>query len=223
MSSKYKIRITQNELNGYAKARLQISVGQPYHEDNKFLATALWVAENFSNVSINLCDTLQRHNLIYHGYSPFQAYDKALSDGKEWLQRNGEALIAIPNLKITHWEDWKKGSGWNTALQDTKSLHETDRTFFDLVEKSAEEFWRRRQGKDGYPEERKADFFKASRDYILEEIAVSMLMSEKDIAEIYPGTFPLPLYYLRDNGISSPASMTSIAFLKKNSAVPQAA
>lgn len=218
MSSHYKIRITKKECDNYRSARLQISVGQQYHEGGKFLATTEWLAAApFETISINLCDTLQRHNLMYHGYSPFAAFDKALQNGKEWLERNKAALQLIPDAKITHWETWKKNPDWDQAQSKTSYLYENDQIFCDLVEKSVEEFWKRRQGKDGYTEDRKDDFFLASRNYILEEIAVSMIMSQPDIAEIYPGTFPLPLYHLRDIGISAPSSMTTIAFMKRGS------
>lgn len=223
MSSEYKIRIVKNELSTLQNVRLQISVGQPYHEGRKFHATALWASQNFKNISINLCDTLQRHNLIYHGYTPFAAFDKSLALGKEWLDRNSPALQLISSLKITHWEDWKANREWPTALEKTRHLYAHDQIFFDLVEKSAELFWERRRGKEGYPENKKDAFYTASRNYILEEIAVSMVMSANDIAEIYPGTFPLPLYHLRLNNISAPVSMTSIAFTKKKTNIANAA
>lgn len=215
MSSEYKIRVVKNELGDFENVRLQISVGQPYHEGSKFYATALWASQNFKSISVNLCDTLQRHNLMYHGYTPFAAFDKSLTLGKEWLDRNGNALRLISGLKITHWEDWKTRAEWPSALDKTRYLYERDPVFFDLVEKSASLFWDRRLGKEGYPENRKGAFYVASRDYILEEIAVSMVMSAPNIAEIYPGTFPLPLYHLRQNNVSAPTSMTSIAFTKK--------
>ncbi len=218
MSLKYRVRITKNELENFSHARLQISVGQPYHEDEKFLATTTWMAANsFDKISINLCDTLQRHNLVYHGYSPFTAFDKALAAGEEWMDRNKEALSFLPNANITRWENWKKDVSWPSLMEKTNQMYGTDPRFYKLVEESVEAFWERRRGKEGYPEERKNDFFSASRNYILEEIAVSMIMSADDIAEIYPGTFPLPLYYLRENNIPAPLSMTTIAFMKKKS------
>lgn len=47
MSSKYKIRTFADEYKARRQARLQISVGQLYHEGEKFLAAARWVASNF--------------------------------------------------------------------------------------------------------------------------------------------------------------------------------
>lgn len=223
MSSIYKVRITRNELTGFNRARLQISVGQPYHEGEKFLATVKWVADNFDDISINMCDTLQRHNLVYLGYTPFQAFDEAIQAGNEWLERNTQALSLVKNASMTRWEDWKKNSEWPECWKKTLNLYEDDESFIDLVDKGAELFWDRRKGKEGYPEGRKPDFIYASKQYILEEVAVSMIMSSNDIAEIYPGSFPIPLYYLRDKKIPAPLSMTSIAFTKKKQFLKEAA
>ena len=40
-----------------------ISIGQPYHEKEKFLATMDLVNRTFSACHIVVCDTLQRHTL----------------------------------------------------------------------------------------------------------------------------------------------------------------
>ena len=148
MSSEYRIRVVKSELGDFDNVRLQISVGQPYHEGNKFFATALWVSQSFKNIHINLCDTLQRHNLIYQGYTPFTAFDKSLVLGKQWLDRNSPALRLISGLKITHWEDWKAKAEWPEALKKTRHLYANDPVFFDLVEKSVSLFWDRRRGKE---------------------------------------------------------------------------
>ncbi len=215
MSSPYKIRIIQNEHAGFEKARLQISVGQPYHEGEKFLAAAEWVAQNFKSTSVNLCDSLQRHNNVYFGYSPFEAFNKAITDGDAWLVRNSKALSLLPNLEITRWEQWKERPEWPAAWQTTKSLYAQNREFMNSVETSVENFWLRKQGMPGYPEEKKQNFVEASRQYILEEVAISFVMTRSDTVEVYPGTFIAPLVYLRDNKILPDLAMTSIRFMKK--------
>ena len=48
--------------NAFDTARLQISVGQPYHEGDKLAATADWVRHRFGRVIVCVNDTLQRFN-----------------------------------------------------------------------------------------------------------------------------------------------------------------
>jgi hypothetical protein len=45
----------------YSCATLLISVGQPYHEREKFAVTLDWAARHFERLHVLVADTLQRH------------------------------------------------------------------------------------------------------------------------------------------------------------------
>jgi len=222
MSLMYKIRLKKNELSNLKKIRFQISVGQEYHEGDKFLATVEWARTRFEDISLNLCDSLQRHNFEFLGLSPFSAFSLSLKKGDEWLERNSRALSLI-NPQITRWEDWKKDPRWYEIKNDTDKLYNSDLAFRIIINDSVESIWQRRSSKTFIPLEEKPLFFKTCEKYLLEEVAVSAIMSSDNIAEIYPGSFPRPLYYLRDKNMPAPRSMTEIGFLKSKRVLREAA
>ena len=60
MSNPYKlVTLRSPGWAAYSAATLLISVGQPYHEGEKFAATVAWASRHFERVH---ADTLQRHN-----------------------------------------------------------------------------------------------------------------------------------------------------------------
>jgi len=78
-------------------ARLQLSAGQPYHEAEKLRATFNWVGQRFEKVIICANDTLQRFNHEMDGLTPSEAFSKAESDGREWIERNISSIRSLPN------------------------------------------------------------------------------------------------------------------------------
>src|SRR5688572_6281343 len=72
--------------HAYDVARLPISVGQSYHEGEKFKATLRWLQPRFKKIVICVNDTLQRHN--FSNISDNEAFFKAEAAGREWIERN---------------------------------------------------------------------------------------------------------------------------------------
>lgn len=216
MSMNYKIKIMRNEWHGYDAARLEISVGQPYHEGEKFSALTGWIQRHFDSATVNVCDSLQRHNLRLIGLSPFNALNKAIDLGDEWIERNKQALSILPNLKIIRWDDWKKEKEWDDGLEASLHAYRHDPNFSKLIDSKALEFWNRRSKRDNLSETLKDDFLSSSRNYMLEEVAVGVVMAkDKSVADIYPGTILPAFDYFRDVGLPAPVSMTTIGFSKR--------
>lgn len=60
----YKVVLNSPSIwRDYSTCRLQISVGKPKHEGDKFFALTEWAAARFDKVYLIVSDTLQRHNL----------------------------------------------------------------------------------------------------------------------------------------------------------------
>ena len=67
METLYKANLTKlndlNDDNKFNSCMLTVSVGQLVHEGQKFQATLDLINRNFSQCTIGVCDTLQRHSL----------------------------------------------------------------------------------------------------------------------------------------------------------------
>jgi hypothetical protein len=100
----YKAKVTKSgQWQRYNVARMGISVGQPYHEGEKFIAACEWVAKRFSKVSVLVADTLQRHNLPGGDTEWNRLISRQAGDA--WLARNGKAMDILPNLNLVRWDD----------------------------------------------------------------------------------------------------------------------
>ena len=172
--------------------RLQISVGQEYHEDEKMDATADWCAPRFDRVMVCVNDTLQRFNMMFEdGLSEQDAYLKSQQQGREWVDRNIEKFAGVGHLEVKRWESWKKDAHFSDTLKNIKQLYESDSEFKTAIDDNIQSIWDRR-GKVSpalYTDSRRDEFNDLSRRYLLEEIAVFSLMYEQQEAiDIYPGT-----------------------------------
>ncbi len=179
----------------YNTARLQISVGQEYHEGEKFKATIDWARHRFKKVVVCVNDTLQRFNYLYQdGSSESDAFNKAEAAGREWVERNLSIIRSAQNFEIHRWEDWRRNPEFAYEYEHVQNLYNKDPYIKDMVNHEVLNFWKRRivkdDGKVGYTF---ASFQKASTAYLLEEIAVFFLMFRRDeAADVYPGSVLLP-------------------------------
>ena len=85
-----------------------ISVGQLYHEFEKFEATINLINKSFKQCTIVVGDTLQRHNIAArYDVSLEKAYIMAKKAGDAWINRNTMFYqrLTIP-YTITRWDYW---------------------------------------------------------------------------------------------------------------------
>lgn len=188
-SGAYKIRIKEGTgWREYDTVRLEISVGQPYHEGEKLRSKIEWARARFQDVNVLVNDTLQRFNLMYErGMSEKQATKETRLQGDEWLVRNGEALAGCSCYR---WDHWKNHEDFSSTLWKAEMFYRNNAGFHDAVENAIYEVWDRRAGQEGYEHNRKDDFFNVSREYLLEETA-GLALAYKALPGIsaYPGTF----------------------------------
>lgn len=185
----YAIRIKEgDEWRSYDTLRLEISIGQNYHEGQKFLCTTDWAKSRFKNVVVLCNDTLQRYNLaLIHGGEPDDYLHKTFREGSEWIRRNWSALSGI---RIARWEDWRSASDFATASENSWSLYRENLTFQNAVLDSIRAVYERRLLRGAVSENDKDRFFRLSLDYLMEETA-GLALAYRDYHGIsaYPGTF----------------------------------
>lgn len=176
--------------------RLQISVGQAYHEGDKFEATINWVKERFSHVIICVNDTLQRYNYIFeHGISEQHAKQISRIDGDEWIKRNLAVIETLPNYKIYRWDHWIKHPRTEHFYGKARYNYETHEAFYNSMQHTISNLWARKikQNKSFYENKGFGHFQNLSKQYLLEETAAFSCMFENTHAlDIYPGTVLLP-------------------------------
>lgn len=194
----YKISIKNGRnWRDYRTARLEISVGQPYHEGDKFYAVCDFAAKNFDRVIVDVADTLQRHNHALEE-GDFWAWTKTRSAGDQWIARNSEALALLPNCDIQRWEMWLSHPEYPRALAQMVELYKTIPSLKAELNRTVDSFLARNtQSKHSL-----SDLRHKSLSYLLEEAAVAILQNEAEQAvDIYPGT---PMEFLNTlHGVDS--------------------
>lgn len=179
--------------SNFSNARLQISVGQEYHEGEKIKATFNWVADRFDKITVCVNDTLQRFNYMFDGMSEEEAYSKSEAEGREWIERNQAKWRHLPNIEIVRWDTWKKDPLFKTKLEEVQTRYHEDGSFRNEVDREVSSFWQRRLKAGDVIEAKFTRFSKFSKAYLLEEIAIFPIMSERTNAvDIYPGSTLLP-------------------------------
>jgi len=179
----YKVFVKDKGLwRNYNTARLQISVGNPKHDGDKFFALTEWAAGRFDKVILIVSDTLQRHNLAQDKEIDMKdAYDVALLEGQIWLRDNKAAIENIPSAKrvLTVWDDWMSHPDFASTHAEIKNIYLTEDSVKYSVLEKAENFWARHDFKGTID---------TSVSYILEELAAFAIMfKESSAIDIYPG------------------------------------
>lgn len=176
-----------------------ISVGQLYHEGDKFLATMRTIDRRFTKATILVCDTLQRYTIAANtGISLEQALVESKKQGAAWLQRNQAAIdtLSIPH-EILHWDHWRLHSGFPEAKAKVEQLiaenPEVKQKFTQTVDEFCARFLKRNPG--AWVTDR---FKQMSYEYLVEEAILSLLWLESDYEfEVYPCNNNIALWEVR--------------------------
>ena len=157
--------------NAYKGATLLISIGQPYHEGEKFAVAAAWAARHFERLHLLVADTLQRHN----------APGDWRGEGRAWVARNWEAWASYKReVTLSHWDDWRSRPEFATVLQQFRSA--ADGLLGQAIDRDAARFVERQTAKG------QAANIDQCRAYLLEELAAITLQArEYPGVRVYPG------------------------------------
>lgn len=160
-----------------SKCSVTISVGQPSHEEEKFIATLAAVNKSFKECTIMVCDSLQRHTL---------KMDSSISDvhkcanklGIEWVKRNEEIIKTLDiRYNIIHWDYWLLHSEYENARNQINQLFLSNEDFKKTVEETALSFWERNINKFG-EQANKEITINNSCEYLKEECAVMLIWAK---------------------------------------------
>jgi tRNA-dependent cyclodipeptide synthase len=171
-----------------AKCALPISVGQPYHEGEKFKATIELINKNFKECVIIVCDSLQRHTLAIYDemMSEQELHQKAIVAGDQWVERNLETIkrLKIP-YQIRRWDEWLLLPEYREKRQFLDKLHREDASFKEALNNTANMFLERITRRS--PDLNKERILSKSLEYIKEECVFDFLwLKEQFSFEIYP-------------------------------------
>jgi len=186
---RYRVRVNSCPAwVGYRTCTLGISVGQPYHEGDKFAATVEWAARHFEHIRVDVSDTLQRHRLIGEGVPPQEAAALSLRAGDQWIERAAPVFgdSGRPHT-IVRWDAWLRHRDFRAVFDAYSGLAQSDPVLSAAIAGDVDGFLAR-QAKRVAPVADENWMRAASRAYLIEELAVITLQGAAECsARIYPG------------------------------------
>jgi len=184
---------------------LGISVGQEYHENHKLKAMIELINSTFRNsrvfVTFAVCDTLQRHSIgAIKGLSDEEARRESIEQGEKWLERNRKILLGLKvPYEFVHWDSWLKRPDFAYFSAKVCGELANNPGFRSAMQESVDSFSKRAIERDPSLDEQSIKV--ASKNYLIEESAVLMLMWAKDPRYqnlFYPGEMTKVLKVARD-------------------------
>lgn len=181
----YRVRARGDYWRTRAHCRLPISVGQAYHEGDKFRAAIEWVDRHaerpFRQCTVVLADTLQRHNL-----DSADSWKRAEDAGDSWLSRNAGALAAAGiSCSVVRWSELLNHPIFSVMHTRVQDLVDVDPQMRGAVQAVVADQVERRRTANGPTMD---DLARRVQRYVLEEIAAIGVMEVMDPgAMCYPG------------------------------------
>jgi tRNA-dependent cyclodipeptide synthase len=174
---------------GYGVCTLGISVGQPYHEGEKFAATVEWAARHFEHIRVDVSDTLQRHRLIGEGASPAEAARASLRAGDRWIAEAMPVLTAGGRpFAIVRWDNWLRHPELPAVHAAYSRLAASDPVLNAAITGDIDDFIARQVRRCGPLPGDETAVGAMIRAYLIEELAVITLQGAAErSARIYPG------------------------------------
>ena len=155
------------------KALLAISVGQPYHEKGKLMATIGLINKfPFNQCDIMVGDTLQRYN-YYGKMSEQEARNYCYQQGDSWLNRNALILekLAVPHL-VMRWDELLGHQEYEKYKNKIIDVYQNDFSYKTALYSNAEKYLDRL--KELNPESDRDSLLSFGLGYLLEEAPVIM-------------------------------------------------
>ena len=226
--NRYRLRINGSpDWVGYGRCTLGISVGQPYHEGEKFAATVEWAARHFEHIRVDVSDTLQRHRLIGVGASPAEAARASLRAGDRWIAEAMPVLAAGGKpFAIVRWDNWLRHPEFPAVHAAYSRLAASDPVLSAAITRDIDDFIARQARRYGPPADETAERA-TSRAYLIEELAVITLQGAAErSARLYPGPELASFKALRQGRVpGAPPGLerdyyVSVSFERRKTPVP---
>ena len=164
---------------------IYFSIGQPYCDGEKLLATMDLINETFSYCKMIVCDSLQRHTLMIRDpeLSEKEAYEKSILLGNEWFKRNESAYKYLTiESDISRWESWRHHERYSSYFAQIIELYSKDELYRNTIDSTINAFLMRNKLQGD------TRAFNLCKRYVLEEspILVPMLAETKIPFIVYP-------------------------------------
>lgn len=208
MSLKVKFKSKYN-LEHASNSILPISVGQKYHEDDKFFLTLKEIEKHFKTCTIIICDTLQRHTICFlDGYTNEHSYAVAKARGEFWRNKYEPYIQGLKlAVNFRHWDEVRQEIIFLEAEKEILKLYKNDASFRELYLKTATKLVARKKNI------LKTSIILAEKscvNYLLEESAARLSWCTGEYkAQVYPSIGNLCLQEVHKRfGVSNLAPVT---------------
>lgn len=202
MPNNIKVKLSSGNLIITKPARIQISMFNPYCTGKYLFALTKWLKnEGVGEIEYQVSDTLQRYNFIWRNRVNLKvARNQSLQAGEQWLTQNSPTTQfcqkVFNKFSVTRWDFWIQQKEFIEKRNFFYRLCENDSGFQAAIDEEIETYFNKL--KRSLNPSRK----KLSKDFLLEEIAVSEISTKYFPAnEIYPGPRFRPEQYLVENNI----------------------
>ncbi len=170
--------------------RIQISVGQPNYEGDKFYAFLEWANTRFETVTLVVSDTLQRWNMLFEQETTVEnAWNQSRQAGDEWLVRNGHMIETVSGLHILRWDDCLHAESYSLAREKLETMNNDCLLFQFAMQETKNAFWNRNMSSPGHSLERRNSFEHFSDQFLLEELAVFSDICARPGVDAYAGSW----------------------------------
>lgn len=168
---------------------LTISVGQEYHEGEKFKATTELVKNSFKSNHLMLYDSLQRYTMALRSNADADDfYEIATKQGDYWLERNSLAIENLQPHRIIRWSEWLSHPKFTYFKDKIETLKRENSEYNLAFEVTTNEFIKRFEAR--LPHSRSFNKTRAQKlctDYLVEECTALCIWPEtKCYVEVYP-------------------------------------
>lgn len=196
---KYKVSVRKGIGRGDWKESshviFEISLDNKHYRGDHFRSILDWAESNFKELTIIVCDTLQRHNLMFsENINEQEAQVISKERGDHWLDEYSPYMEskAIPT-QIYRWDKWLFCSQqYEKGLESLKTLYSEDINFQRDLQAFFEKVFERKAKLVPHIWDIKTQYIESVlMPYFFEETVVTSIFLE-DIKGIsaYPGTLP---------------------------------
>lgn len=185
----YKVSLKNSVAwQGASEVRLQISIGNPGTEGDKFYALCEWAGTRFPRVALVVSDTLQRHNVMSETLADHErALVVSRQSGEAWLARNSAAIDLLgEKASVMRWEEARLTEKTTAAEARLHQLYECDAEFKTALDATVQAFTTR----TGRDLGRERSIYEAhSRAFLIEELAVFSWLCVRPGVDAYAGSW----------------------------------
>lgn len=176
-----------------SKIIFEVSLDNKKYYGDYFFSILQWAQERFSEITIIICDTLQRYNIMHdQKINEKEAFEISINLGKNWISQNQFNLRSLKTKPtIYHWDHWLSYKDDFVLYQNTlQDLYDSNIYFKNECDKVFENILNRFEKKYKSQTIIKEDVIhNVIKPYFFEETAVtSIFLSKLDGVSAYPGS-----------------------------------